>query len=336
MKRDYVCVNDFAPRDGRLSVYFKKMVKKKSDGFAAVFDGQVYLIDGGLAVDLEMLQYLIQLREKWLSFAPETVDRKSARLEVHVIVSHPHPDHMGILPQIFSDPRFCVQELFAPTRSYRSKPGPNQLGKLTEYEDKLEALLPLLEEYHHVARDVIRIPFGTKHPICPSEGDVLLDLYTAPFDWSEDRESEDEGFGYLQRSSNPHNPHYAANPEQGWINGALNGNSLWVKFRKGKQTVLITGDQRATDQMLGAMIRYHGEEEFCCDVLKLTHHGEKNYPVDLIRAAAPSVTVFTVTRERSTPETVELCQKVSTPYYLGDGNLLVTLNGESIEVKQYE
>ncbi|MBR7165754.1 MAG: hypothetical protein IKD18_05685 [Clostridia bacterium] len=336
MKKDYVSVNEFAPRDGRLSVYFKKMVRKKSDGFAAVFDGQVYLIDGGLEIDLEMLRYLGELREDWLRNAPENVDRESARLELHVIVSHPHPDHIGVLPQVFSDPRFCVLELFAPERSYRSKPGPHRLEKMAEYEDKLCALLPLLEEYHHVAKDVLRIPFGAKYPICPAEGDVLLDLYTAPFDWSEDRESEEEGFGYLLRSSNPHNPNYAANPELGWTNGALNGNSLWVRLRKGKQTVLITGDQRATDQMLGAMIRYHGEAEFRCDVLKLTHHGEHNYPVDLIRAASPSVTVFTVTRERGTPETVELCQKISTPYFLGDGNLIITLNGETLEAKQYE
>ncbi len=336
MKMDYICVNDFAPRDGRLQVWFKKVDRKKSDGFVAIFDGQVYVIDVGLKLDGEMLRFLSRLYEKWLANVPEKEGLEEARLELHVIISHPHPDHMGSLCDIVSDSRFCVLELFAPMRSYRSKPGPDQLLKLAKYEEELCEIVPLLQQYHHKATNITRIPYGEIYPLCPAEGDVHLDLYPSPFDWSEDRESESEGFDYLVRTSDAHNPKYQECAELGWTNGILNGNSLWVKIQKGGQVVLITGDQRATDEMLGRMIHHYGTEHFRCDVLKLTHHGEANYPPELIRIAAPSVSVFTVPRHRITPETLELCEFISTAYCLGEGNLLVTLDGKSIEVKQYE
>ncbi len=335
----YIRVNDFAPKDGLLSVYFKKcnkVLERPSDGFAAVFDGEVYLIDVGLKRDGEMLRFLSELREKWLENAPDSVEKESARLELHIIISHPHPDHVGALPFILSDPRFCVVELLAPERSYRSLPGPDLLPKLAEFEERLYGELHFLREYHHGTEKVVNLPYGKVYSIRPAVGDVLLDIYPSPFDWSQDRESEDEGFRYLVRTSASNNPFYQAHPDHGWANGALNGNSLWVRIRKGKQTVLIAGDQRADDEMLGSMIRFYGEENFRCDVLKLTHHGTNNYPPYLIEVASPAITVITVCREMATKKTVELCEKVSKPYYLGDGNLILTFDGDSITETMYE
>ena len=110
-----------------------------------------------------------------------------------------------------------------------------------------------------------------------------------------------------------------------------------MKIEKGSQAVLITGDQRASDEMLGRMIRHHGEEHFRCDVLKIPHHGEKNYPPYLVEIAKPKVSVFTVDRRRATPETVALCETLGDVRYLGDGNLVLTFDGkDGIGVKEYQ
>lgn len=332
MENTAFSVNALAPRDGKLCVYFKKVGEKLSDGFAAVFDGEIYLIDVGRKYDDEMVRFLLELREKWLEAAPADLDRESARLDVHMIISHPHPDHVGAIPLFLSEPRLSVVELIAPERSYRSLPGPDFIPKLEEFEKRLYDHVPLLAEYHHKTTTVKNLPYGKIYSIRPEKSDVTLDIYPSPMDWSRDP----EGFRYLMETSVKNNPYYRLHPEEGCANGAMNGNSLWVKIKKGNQTVLITGDQRADDAMLGSMIRFYGEEEFHCDVLKLTHHGENNYPPYLIEIASPSITVFTTSREEATQKTVELCEEVSTAYYLKRGNLIITLDGKAITAKQYE
>ena len=77
--------------------------------------------------------------------------------------------------------------------------------------------------------------------------------------------------------------------------------------------------------MLGSMIRYYGEEEFRCDVLKLPHHGEKNYSPYLLSVAKPTVTIFTCAEGYDTPEAQDLCESIGDVYYLRDGNLFFEL-----------
>ena len=64
-------VNRFAPKGGELAVFFKKVGPKKSDGFALIENGEIYIIDSGLKEDTGLLDFLLALREKWLSNAPE-------------------------------------------------------------------------------------------------------------------------------------------------------------------------------------------------------------------------------------------------------------------------
>lgn len=329
-KNAYLRVNDFAPKDGKLSVFLKKVGAKKSDGFALMENGEIYIIDSGLKEDEGLLAFLLSLREKWLSGAPEPVTAENARLEIHIIVSHPHPDHIGAMPAILSDPRICVLSLRAPMRSYRSTQVLEAIGRLVGFEDSLEALPSLLEAFNHTAREIQRLPYGKKLSFPFGTGGTGITLYPAPYDWSEDRSSESEGFRFLQKNLS-HNPVYLKDPEYGYANGILNGNSLWTKITKGQQTILFTGDQRASDEMLGSMIRYYGESEFACDLLKLTHHGESNYCPQLLAAANPKITIFTAARKSVTPETEVLCQQMGAlRYYLCDGDLLFTLDGSTV------
>jgi len=321
-EKSYICVNEYAPVDENTYLYFKKVGMQKSDGFALINGGEVYVIDGGKGDDEGMLNFLISLREKWLGDRPD-----AARLEIHMIISHPHADHIGILPALMSDSRFCVLSIHAPERSYRSKDVADALPSLTAEENKMDILLEHLHTYGHVAREICRLPYGKKHTILLENSDTVLEFYPAQFDWSEDRASESEGFALISKFTSPT---YKDNPQLGYTNGILNGNSLWVKITKGKHVVLITGDQRDSDEMLGSMIRYYGEENFGCDILKLPHHGEKNYCPYLLEVSKPKITVFTAADGCQTRETQALCEMLGDVFHLCDGDLIFTLNDDGI------
>lgn len=330
--KSYLCVNDFAPKNDKLSLYFKKVGEKKSDGFAVIVNGEVYVIDAGRGKDEEMLNFLLSLREKWLAGQtdPAFSESSPAKLEIHIIVSHPHPDHVAALPLIFSDPRFCILSVHAPERAYRSKNVDGALAPLVNFENRMDTLLEYLHAYSHTAREIHSLPYGIALTIPLKNSDTVLDLYPSPFDWSEDRPSDSEGFRFLLKYSSPT---YQDNPELGYANGILNGNSLWVKITKGNQSALITGDQRASEEMLDSMIRYYGEENFRCDILKLPHHGEKNYPPYLLEVSSPKIMIFTASEGYQTPETVALCKEYGDAYHLCDGNLVLTLDGKNISAE---
>ena len=328
--KNYFPVNDLAPKEDGITVFIKKYVDKKSDGFAIVDNGKVIVIDIGKAGDVELINYLLGLREKWLGDTAIPEDM-TARLELTVIVSHPHSDHMAALPLLFADDRFCVTEIYAPVRSEKSLDSSGELVSLIKFEDHLENACKELSTNGHTASGIIRIPFGEVYPIESGSEGTVIEIYPAHIDWSTDLPSDNTGYRYIRA----HNPKVYVNmAEMGYTNGILNGNSLWVKVTRGERSVLITGDQRATDEMLGAMIRHYGEEKFKCDVLKIPHHGESNYSPHLIGAADPKFVLFTTTRERATSDTVKLCSEMGCKnFYSADGDLYIYVTDK--EIKTY-
>lgn len=329
MAQTYFRVNDLAPKQENPTLYCKKVGENKSDGFVFLEGDQVYVIDAGRGNDRELPRFLLELRAKWLANGedPSLLEDENARLEIHLIVSHPHPDHIAAYKRIFPDFRFCIMSIIAPARSYLSLDVPGALKHLTAYEDRLELYAQLLPIYGHVARTITRVPYGEKQTLSLPHGTTLT-LYPAQFDWSEDRQSQSEGIGFLKQYQSPT---YADDPEHGYSNGVANGNSLWVKITREDRVILITGDQRASDEMLGSMIRYYGEEEFVCDVLKLPHHGEKNFSPYLMEAAKAPACIFTASEGYETPETVAYCKEHGIEsFFLCDGNLFLTFTEEGI------
>lgn len=326
--KPYFSVNTLAPRDEEwTTVVFKKLMGSKSDGFVVLDKGKVFVIDIGKREDVTLIHFLAALREKWLG-ERHLENGNVAKLELTLIVSHSHSDHIGALPYLINDERFCITDIYAPQRPYLSLDVAGALPLLAESEDRMESLCTELLQKGHTAKGITRIPYGKAYTIPSESTDCALTIYPAHIDWSEDRPCEQEGFRFLLA----HNPAtYQDNPTLGYTNGILNGNSLWVKVIKGERSVLITGDQRDSDEMLGAMIRHYGEREFACDVLKIPHHGHKNYSPYLLRVANPQYAVFTGSRERITPETVKLCEeKGCANYDTEDGNLFFYMSAKEI------
>lgn len=331
-KESYIRVNDFAPKDGKLKVFLKKVGEKKSDGFALSIDGEIYVIDGGKYKDDGMFDFLSALREEWLSNQPDPslAAESRAKLEIHIIISHPHSDHAYALPKILSDPRFHVLSLYAPERAYLSKDVEGALPSLTRFENKIDELTGLLREHGHTAQKASYLPFGKTFSVKPKNQKVFITLYTAPYDWSLVRDSDKEGLNFLKKYSSAT---YLDKPELGISNGIANGNSLWVKAVIGKQSLLITGDQRDAKEMLDQMIRFYGEEHFRCDILKYPHHGEKNFSPYMMKVASPKITVITTTEPLINPKLSLLCEQYGDVFYLCDGDLFLTLDGESIQTR---
>ena len=330
-KKAYTAVNSFAPRDGEVTVFFKAVGENKSDGFAVIDNGKVFVIDVGRHD--RVINFLASLRESWLGDR-RPKDGRPAKLEITLIVSHAHGDHMGALSLLLNDERFCVTEIYAPCRSRLGDDVPGALPPLLREENRLEEWCGRLAEQGHTATGITRVPFGKSITLPMESEDARLTIYPSMFDWAEDRPSEKEGLRYIL-NNNPES--YKDNEVLGYTNGILNGNSLWVKLTKGERAVLITGDQRSTDEMLNAMIRYYGEKEFSCDVLKLTHHGEENYPIYLLSVAKPKIAIFTTSYEKAKRETVALCEELGlTNYYTCDGELILRTDGKQLHASGIE
>ena len=104
--KNYFPINTLAQKKESLTVFFKKVVGKKSDGFVVVNNEKVFVIDVGKADDVELIDYLLSLREAWIG-ENQLPEGMPARLEIVMIVSHPHSDHIAALPLLLADERFA-------------------------------------------------------------------------------------------------------------------------------------------------------------------------------------------------------------------------------------
>ena len=179
MNKNYFPVNSLAPKGEDTTVFVKKVIGAKSDGFAVVDNGKIFVIDIGKADDVALIDYLLALREKWLDKKP-VPNGVPARLELTLIVSHPHPDHIAALPLLLDDERFCVTEIYAPTRSRITLDPSKAPPSLVKYENRLEAACELLAPKGHTAGGITRVPFGSVYPVETGSSDTVLEIYRFP------------------------------------------------------------------------------------------------------------------------------------------------------------
>ncbi len=318
-------INDFAPFDDSMTVFLKKAPGHKSDGFAVIINGEIYVIDSGTDDDTGIIEYLLALREKWLENCPDGYE--NAKLCIHLIISHTHNDHVNAQFALIKNKHFDVISAVAPTRAYLSTDVPGANEYMVKSENKLDQMERLLCEYGHSTKAVMHIPFAQKQIINIKNSDAIIEIFPSPFDWSVTYPSEDMGFKHILKDNAGRQNFDFSNH-----NAVLNANSLWTKFTYKGRVVLFTGDQRDTKEVLNRMIDFYGKEQFECDVLKYIHHGEQRYNPYLVEATRPKIIVFSggALEDLINPKAKEQCINAGDLYILGDGSLTLTITEDSI------
>ena len=80
----------------------------KSDGFAAIAGDTVLTVDGGLEEDRGILDYLLNLRRTWLQDHPDLIENDQARLEINMMLTHGHKDHLTAVWKTVNHPLIQV------------------------------------------------------------------------------------------------------------------------------------------------------------------------------------------------------------------------------------
>lgn len=195
----------------------------------------------------------------------------------YVIVTHPHSDHIGALPEIMQE--IAVEEVVLSVESNKTTDG-------IEYRNEL---LQIAREKHI---KVTELPLVTSPDKDTSRGEVSRDetsCYESPNDRTQiSRQTLDvdhkivlegltlEFLGPIVDDDN------------------LNNTSLIVKLTFGKTSFLFTGDaEKLEEYTLLSKDFEQGGGTLKCDVLKVAHHGSKtSSTADFIEAVNPKYAVI--------------------------------------------
>lgn len=315
-----ILVNDFAPSTGKMTLFFKQVTGKKSDGFAAIVGQTVFVIDSGRIEDQGVLEYMLSLRKAWLSDHPELLEDERAKLVIQLVITHAHSDHMPAVFHLVRHPYFRIEKVYAPPRAALADTDENP--RLTQNENRFVALWEELQSNGHVNAEIIHLSFGDHQTI--SWGDnCLMELFAPPFDWS---------FGEARALIWKENEKFEDKLTYE-SNGILNNNSIWMKLTFNGQSVLFTGDQRDNTLAVDNMMQFHGLDNFKCDVLKYIHHGGRRYSKFLTDVTQSAVTVFTDVEKNIFPEALEAANHYGKGYSTEGGNLILELDGKNIMVR---
>ena len=309
-------VNDFAPSSEPMTLFGKRVTTKKSDGFAAIFERTVLVVDSGTEDDYGILNYLLGLRETWLSQHPHLLEDPQAKLAISLFITHAHKDHIPAVFHLVRHPFIWVEKVFAPPRADLADTGQNPI--LIQSENQFRMLQEELQRYGHAAQ-ISHLSFG-EHRIIPLSSHNRMDIFTPPFDWS-----NGEGYELILKE----NVRFA-NPEAAECNGVLNNNSIWLKLTFNGQSVLFTGDQRDNSLAVDHMIQFHGPDKFKCDVLTYIHHGEGRYSQYLSDATQAKFTIFTSLKKYILPQALDAAEHYGTACYTENEDLILHLNGKTI------
>ncbi len=313
-------VNDFPPSSRTMTLFFKQVTTKKSDGAVAVCGQNVLVIDSGTEDDCGVLNYLLHLRETWLCEHTDFIEAEQAKLAVRLFITHAHADHIPAVFHLVRHPFFRIEAVYAPPRAALADIGSNEI--LTQSENQFILLQDELHRYGHESAQVRHLAFG-EHRTISLDADCKMELFASPFDWS-----SGEGYDLVIKE----NVRFA-NPVAAECNGVLNNNSIWMKLTSNGQSFLHTGDQRDNELAVDHMMQFHGTDNFKCDVLKYIHHGEGRYSQYLSDVTRPAVTIFTGLEKHIRPEALAAAKHYGTACCADGGDVILRLDGKSIFIQ---
>ena len=281
--------NDFAVHDSVLRVHMIGHGEEppKSDAFVLEYNGAFVLIDGGLEDCAASLDYLLELRRGLLADHTELLEDTSCRLQIRIMISHCHRDHVGALPShVFPSPYIEVAELYMPPDSgLDEKFGLNGDSKYRpELKKTGDAYQPQMR--------VIDLAFGVQNRLTvPMTEDVGAPVITLCPPWCNSALPERIKSMCDALKGGEENPNVATL--------VVNNNSVWMHIRHGEKTFLFTGDTVKKNKPMGyempeEMIAAYADVFTQVDVVKFIHHGYKrDAAVDAMMSLSPRYILMT-------------------------------------------
>jgi len=254
-------------------VFLKRIDENKSDAFYILNTTpkglEVFLIDGGRS-NKHCRNELLELRGDILTRAglSEEIDKSGHVLEIKVILSHFHGDHVNELLDNISkiSPKIRMTGLYHPAATALTRDGTYNNDANDDIMKRYK-VLTTVNTFHRKYCPQHEVPFGETMDVPSTLGSIRL--YASPVDW---------GAGEYVKWMEDY--HFAAKPQNihsGMATEVINGNCLWMRVSYAGRSVLFTGDtnkkfEDRNDEALDLFIARYGEE-LRSDIVKFPHHG---------------------------------------------------------------
>ena len=267
-------VNQLVTGENEMRVVFLKRIdKNKSDAFYILNTTpqglEVFLIDGGRS-NKHCRDELLDLRADILTRAglAEEINKSGHVLEIKVILSHFHGDHVNeLLDNIAKiSPRIRLTGLYFPAATALTRDGTYNNDANDDLLKRYK-VLTTVNTFHRKYCPQYEVPFGETMDVPSLLGNIRL--YASPVDW---------GAGEYVKWMEDY--HFVAKPQNihsGMATEVINGNCLWMRVEYAGHSVLFTGDtnkkfENRDDEALDLFIARYGEE-LRSDIVKFPHHG---------------------------------------------------------------
>jgi len=262
-------------------VFLERLSTKKSDAFYIMCTNEegmeLYLVDGGLATGKCMME-LNNLRKEILKQAGLESENKNKnyKLDVHLLISHFHSDHVRELSSgLISNKFLRMLSAYYPAPTVLDQSGVYDNTKNSDIDDRKSVLSTLSRSWPDAEQH--EIGFGDTYAVPINVGE--LTLFASDMDWG-----TPENAAYAEQVYYPTD--MAARRADMPV-AVVNCNCLWMRFAFAGHSVLFTGDtmKKKTDihdEPLDHFIAYYGGDALKSDIIKYPHHGLSRNP-----AAAP-------------------------------------------------
>lgn len=267
------------PKEMRV-VFLERLSTKKSDAFYIACTDEngmeLYLVDGGLATGKCMME-LNSLRKEILKNAglESESKNKNYKLDVHLLISHFHSDHVRELSNGLITNKFLrILSAYYPAPTVLDQSGVYDNSKNSDIDDRKGVLSTLSRTWPEAEQH--EIDFGDTYIVDTNIGE--LKLFANDIDWG-----TPENVKYTENVYYPDNP---ADRRTDMPVAVVNCNCLWMRFAYAGHSVLFTGDtmkkkENIHDEPLDRFIAYYGSEALKSDIIKYPHHGLSRNPAAL-------------------------------------------------------
>jgi beta-lactamase superfamily II metal-dependent hydrolase len=231
-----------------------------------------------------------------------------------IVATHSDEDHTKGLIPILKDPKIAVKRFFHNglfrRKSSASDPGSRSHGRVRGLVDRpaltdkpelkalMQRLVKAIDQAEQNLPDVIEAMLEQERwqgRLDMPEGGFVCrrldasDRYLPPFGKSYPYLKIDLLWPAEKNGTLP------------WYDDAgrtVNGNSIVLRVRHGKNSVLLTGD--LNDDSMDDIVKLHGKKgRLRADVYKAAHHGSQDFTIDFIQKVSPSAVVISSGDDRN-------------------------------------